>query len=154
MAWRPNLSAISDLSCWLSISPLSPPILPGGRPVSADGVCKPALPPSTVRSDLSSPLDPRQNETLPLCPGACWPVTCTPTAMSFWSICSSVGGWSPGTFSVESVRFRSFEDDLLDDQRWQEKETLIADMGFRSSSNPSRSSLPRSNSTWRAVWRR
>jgi hypothetical protein len=46
-------------------------------------------------------------------------------------------------FCRESVRFRSFEDDLLDDQRWQEKETLIADTG-----------LPRSNSTWRAVWRR
>ena len=55
---------------------------------------------------------------------------CTPTAMSFWSICSSVGGWSPGTFSVGRVSFRSFEDDLLDDQRWQEKETLIADTGL------------------------
>ena len=33
-------------------------------------------------------------------------------------------------FCRESVRFRSFEDDLLDDQRWQEKETLIADTGL------------------------
>jgi TnpA family transposase len=29
-------------------------------------------------------------------------------------------------FCRDSVRFRSFEDDLLDDQQWQEKETLMA----------------------------
>src|SRR5262249_18831575 len=33
-------------------------------------------------------------------------------------------------FCRESVRFRSFEDDLLDDQRWQAKDTLIADTGL------------------------
>jgi hypothetical protein len=57
-------------------------------------------------------------------------------------------------FCRESVRFRSFEDDLLDDQRWQEKDALIATTDSRSSSSPSRSSWPCSNSTWRAVWRR
>src|SRR5215813_14773636 len=56
---------------------------------------------------------------------------CAPTVMSFWSICSSADGWSPATiFCRESVRFRSFEDDLLDDQRWQAKDTLIADTGL------------------------
>ena len=30
----PHLSAISDLSCWLSISPLSPPTIPSWRPSS------------------------------------------------------------------------------------------------------------------------
>ena len=57
-------------------------------------------------------------------------------------------------FCRESVRFRSFEDDLLDDQRWQAKNTLIADTGLPSSSSPSRSTLPGSNSTWSAGWRR
>jgi len=33
-------------------------------------------------------------------------------------------------FCRESVRFRSFEDDLLDDQRWQDKDTLLADTGL------------------------
>jgi hypothetical protein len=33
-------------------------------------------------------------------------------------------------FCRESVRFRSFEDDLLDDQCWQAKDTLIADTGL------------------------
>jgi TnpA family transposase len=33
-------------------------------------------------------------------------------------------------FCRDSVRFRSFEDDLLDDQRWQEKETLLANIGL------------------------
>jgi TnpA family transposase len=33
-------------------------------------------------------------------------------------------------FCRESVRFRSFEDDLLDEQRWQAKDTLIADTGL------------------------
>ncbi len=33
-------------------------------------------------------------------------------------------------FCRDSVRFRSFEDDLLDDQRWQEKEKLIANTGL------------------------
>lgn len=33
-------------------------------------------------------------------------------------------------FCRDSVRFRSFEDDLLDDQKWQEKERLIADTGL------------------------
>lgn len=33
-------------------------------------------------------------------------------------------------FCRDSVRFRSFEDDLLDDQRWQAKEELIAETGL------------------------
>lgn len=33
-------------------------------------------------------------------------------------------------FCRNSVRFRSFEDDLLDDQRWQAKEALMADTGL------------------------
>ncbi len=33
-------------------------------------------------------------------------------------------------FCRDSVRFRSFEDDLLDNQRWQEKEELIASTGL------------------------
>ena len=33
-------------------------------------------------------------------------------------------------FCRDSVRFRSFEDDLLNDQRWQEKEALMADTGL------------------------
>jgi TnpA family transposase len=33
-------------------------------------------------------------------------------------------------FCRDSVRFRSFEDDLLDDQRWQEQDTLIAGTGL------------------------
>ena len=33
-------------------------------------------------------------------------------------------------FCRDSVRFRSFEDDLIDDQQWQEKEKLIADTGL------------------------
>jgi len=32
-------------------------------------------------------------------------------------------------FCRESLRFRSFEDDLLDDQQWQEKERLLAETG-------------------------
>ncbi len=33
-------------------------------------------------------------------------------------------------FCRDSVRFRSFEDDLLDDQRWQQKETLLTNTGL------------------------
>jgi TnpA family transposase len=33
-------------------------------------------------------------------------------------------------FCRESLRFRSFEDDLLDDQQWQEKERLLAETGL------------------------
>jgi len=33
-------------------------------------------------------------------------------------------------FCRDSVRFRSFEDDLIDDQQWQHKEKLIADTGL------------------------
>jgi len=33
-------------------------------------------------------------------------------------------------FCRDSVRFRSFEDDLIDDQQWQNKEQLIADTGL------------------------
>ena len=33
-------------------------------------------------------------------------------------------------FCRESIRFRSLEDDLLDEQRWQQKDKLIADVGL------------------------
>jgi TnpA family transposase len=33
-------------------------------------------------------------------------------------------------FCRDSVRFRSFEDDLVDDEKWQQKEKLIADTGL------------------------
>jgi TnpA family transposase len=33
-------------------------------------------------------------------------------------------------FCRDSVRFRSFEDDLLDDQRWQQKDKLMAEAGL------------------------
>ncbi|MGA7932778.1 MAG: Tn3 family transposase [Kovacikia sp.] len=33
-------------------------------------------------------------------------------------------------FCRDSVRFRSFEDDLVDDQKWQDKDTLIANTGL------------------------
>ena len=41
----------------------------------------------------------------------------------------------------ESVRFRSFEDDLLNDEAWQRKEKLIADAGLTSLSRPFREHL-------------
>jgi TnpA family transposase len=44
-------------------------------------------------------------------------------------------------FCRDSVRFRSFEDDLLDDQRWQEKEELIADTGLTILKQPIRDHL-------------
>ena len=44
-------------------------------------------------------------------------------------------------FCRESVRFRSFEDDLIDDQRWQEKERLIADTGLPLLQQPIREHL-------------
>lgn len=37
---------------------------------------------------------------------------------------------SGDVFCRESVRFRSFEDDLLDDHRWQQKEQLLIDTGL------------------------
>jgi TnpA family transposase len=37
---------------------------------------------------------------------------------------------SGDVFCRESVCFRSFEDDLLDDQRWQQKEQLVLDTGL------------------------
>ena len=33
-------------------------------------------------------------------------------------------------FCLDSVRFRSFEDDLVDDRRWKDKDTLIANTGL------------------------
>jgi len=33
-------------------------------------------------------------------------------------------------FCRESIRFRSFEDDLIDDRQWQEKDQLLAEMGL------------------------
>jgi TnpA family transposase len=43
---------------------------------------------------------------------------------------------SGDTFCRESIRFRSFEDDLIDDQQWQQKEKLIADSGLTSLFQP------------------
>ena len=39
-------------------------------------------------------------------------------------------------FCRDSVRFRSFEDDLIDDERWQQQEQLIAETGLRLLSEP------------------
>jgi hypothetical protein len=39
-------------------------------------------------------------------------------------------------FCRESLRFRSFEDDLLDDRQWQEKERLLAETGLPSLMQP------------------
>ncbi|MHC4244683.1 MAG: Tn3 family transposase, partial [Planctomycetota bacterium] len=44
-------------------------------------------------------------------------------------------------FCRDSVRFRSFEDDLIDDQQWQEKEKLIADTGLLILNQPIRDHL-------------
>lgn len=39
-------------------------------------------------------------------------------------------------FCRDSVRFRSFEDDLIDDQQWQQKEKLINDIGLDNLNQP------------------
>jgi TnpA family transposase len=39
-------------------------------------------------------------------------------------------------FCSDSIRFRSFEDDLIDDQQWMEKERLIADFGLTKLNKP------------------
>ena len=44
-------------------------------------------------------------------------------------------------FCRDSVRFRSFEDDLLDDQRWRQKDKLIADAGLTILQQPIRAHL-------------
>jgi TnpA family transposase len=44
-------------------------------------------------------------------------------------------------FCRDSVRFRSFEDDLLDDQRWQEKGKLMTDTGLAILNQPIREHL-------------
>ncbi len=44
-------------------------------------------------------------------------------------------------FCRDSVRFQSFEDDLIDDQKWQEKEKLIADTGLTILNQPIRDHL-------------
>jgi TnpA family transposase len=44
-------------------------------------------------------------------------------------------------FCRDSVRFRSFEDDLLDDQQWQDKETLIANTSLPLLKQPIREHL-------------
>jgi TnpA family transposase len=44
-------------------------------------------------------------------------------------------------FCRDSVRFRSFEDDLLDDQQWQDKDKLIADTGLPLLKQPIRDHL-------------
>lgn len=44
-------------------------------------------------------------------------------------------------FCRDSVRFRSFEDDLIDDQQWQQKEKLTADIGLNSLNLPIREHL-------------
>ena len=42
---------------------------------------------------------------------------------------------------AESVRFRSFEDDLLDDEAWRQRERMIADSGLTSLGQPLRERL-------------
>jgi hypothetical protein len=44
-------------------------------------------------------------------------------------------------FCRDSVRFRSFEDDLIDDDRWKDKETLIANTGLPLLQQPIREHL-------------
>jgi TnpA family transposase len=44
-------------------------------------------------------------------------------------------------FCRDSVRFRSFEDDLLDDQRWQDKDTLVTHTGLAILTQPIRDHL-------------
>src|SRR5215471_16571136 len=44
-------------------------------------------------------------------------------------------------FCRDSVRFRSFEDDLIDDHRWKDKGNLIADMGLPLLKQPIREHL-------------
>lgn len=39
-------------------------------------------------------------------------------------------------FCRESIRFRSFEDDLIDDGQWQQKDTLMADVGLTTVNQP------------------
>ncbi|WP_404456925.1 Tn3 family transposase (plasmid) [Virgibacillus necropolis] len=39
-------------------------------------------------------------------------------------------------FCRESIRFRSFEDDLIDDEQWQQKDTLMADVGLTTVNQP------------------
>lgn len=39
-------------------------------------------------------------------------------------------------FCRESIRFRSFEDDLIDDGQWQQKEKLMADVGLKTVNQP------------------
>ena len=39
-------------------------------------------------------------------------------------------------FCRESIRFRSFEDDLIDDAQWQQKDKLMADVGLTTVSQP------------------
>jgi TnpA family transposase len=46
-----------------------------------------------------------------------------------------------GIFCRDSVRFRSFEDDLLDDQHWQAKDRLIEDTGLTILNQPIREHL-------------
>lgn len=41
-------------------------------------------------------------------------------------------------FCRESIRFRSFEDDLVDDHQWQQKEKLLADVGLTTVNQPIR----------------
>ena len=56
--------------------------------------------------------------------------------------CLLRNGLEAGTvFCRDSVRFRSFEDDLIDDHRWKDKENLIADMGLPLLKQPIREHL-------------
>ncbi len=44
-------------------------------------------------------------------------------------------------FCRDSVRFRSFEDDLVDDQRWAKKEVLLAQIGIALLTQPIQNQL-------------
>ncbi|POB10187.1 Tn3 family transposase [Sulfobacillus sp. hq2] len=44
-------------------------------------------------------------------------------------------------FCRDSIRFRSFEDDLIEDEQWQQKEKLMADVGLTTVSQPIRDHL-------------
>lgn len=44
-------------------------------------------------------------------------------------------------FCRDSIRFRSFEDDLINDRQWEQKEMLIADTGLTIFNQPIHSHL-------------
>ena len=68
--------------------------------------------------------------------------TCSQTAMSFWSIVSCAMAWKRAISSAAIVvRFRSFEDDLLDDRQVAGEGHLLANTGLPLLEQPIREHL-------------